>query len=265
MLHEQYLKKYVLKRQKLRMDEPMPIEEATRLVNTVAVALNEGSRVVDALAEHHADVDVATRHAIAAYAKGLYAAGRTNIGLSHAKAREYWIYRGPRQLLTTICFIGAVLVVAETALDRTLRDRIVSISTSLLALLTAFVMLYYRLPDSIRAGVCRSAHDYYVEQKAKLKPSRAADAAVAAIRDSVGDTAEATPDAASDQSEDESYRIKPRKRTLSRERSESGNSDVSPKAPTTGTSPTNRNPSWPGTNATPVESAPPVRQASESI
>jgi hypothetical protein len=38
---------------------------------------------------------------------------RTNIGLSHAKAREYWIYRGPRQLFTTGCFISFVIVVNE--------------------------------------------------------------------------------------------------------------------------------------------------------
>jgi len=37
------------------------------------------------------------------------------------------------------------------------------------AMLTAFVMLYFRLPDSIRAGVCRSAHDCYVHEKIKLK------------------------------------------------------------------------------------------------
>jgi len=40
------------------------------------------------------------------------------------------------------------------------------------AMLTAFVMLYFRLPDSIRAGVCRSAHDCYVHEKIKLKKAR---------------------------------------------------------------------------------------------
>ena len=35
----------------------------------------------------------------------------------------------------------------------------------MLAVTTAMVLLYFKLPDSIRSGVSRSAHDFYVKAK----------------------------------------------------------------------------------------------------
>ena len=166
-----YIRKYVVKRQKVKVDEAITSDEVMSLVRTVTQALHDGGSVIDALLLEQAQLGEATRHAVALYATGLHKATCTNVGLSHAKAREYWIYRGPRQLFTTGVFIGLVLVMNDAFKEQSLRDRAINIATSFLALLTAFVMLYYRLPDSIRASVCRSAHDYYVTQKKSLKAS----------------------------------------------------------------------------------------------
>ena len=199
----------------------MRIDEVDALVCIITTALNDGVLVVDALEGHFDMLDGASRHAIAAYARGLYAAGRTNIGLSHAKAREYWIYRGPRQLFTTGCFVLVVFLVNECLREQTLRDRVVNASTSLFALLTAFVMLYYRLPDSIRSSVCRSAHDYYVAQKKLLKGSVKKSTGVDQPREASSDVSrlgDSMYEGTDDQSEaeDDGYGIAPPRPSRSR-------------------------------------------------
>ena len=165
-----YLRKYVLKRQKLKLEgeRKMSKEQIECLVLTAAAALAQGGAVDEALRAAHGDVAETVRAGLAVYAQGLNAACRTNIGLSHAKAREYWIYRGPRQLITTVCFIVGIVLMNEVIRDQSFEDRVVNISTSMLATLVACIMLYYRLPDSIRSGVCRSAHDYYAVGKEQL-------------------------------------------------------------------------------------------------
>ena len=165
-----YLHKYLRKRQKLHLDgvARIPREELDRMVQTAASVLAAGDGLEEALASLHAQVPEATRAGFVHFAEGLHAACCTNIGLSHAKAREYWIYRGPRQLLTTVCFVAGVVVLNEAIREQAFDDRVVNIATSMLATLTAFVMLYYRLPDSIRSAVCRSAHDYYSVGKKQL-------------------------------------------------------------------------------------------------
>lgn len=114
----------------------------------------------------------------------------------------------------TICFIVTAVVLSESLTSQTLNGRMVNLSVSLLALYTAFVMLYYRLPDSIRAGVCRSAHDYYVQQKKLLKKREQAashggaeDAAASVSCSSMSDASQGVGTASDALSEDEAYGI----------------------------------------------------------
>ena len=137
------VRKYVLKRQKLGIDMALQPKEALRLVAVIAAALNAGSSLPEEIRAAFGEaVHTSTSRDVTVYARGLYAAVRTNVGLSHAKAREYWIYRGPRQLLTTVCFIVAVNLINELFDERSFRDRVLSGTSSMLALLTALFMLY---------------------------------------------------------------------------------------------------------------------------
>lgn len=166
-----YLRKYLTKRQKLKIEGELKLGKSTveSLVQITMDALLKGKDVRESLSLKHAnDVSGATLTGFGDFAVGLHAAASTNIGLSHAKAREYWIYRGPRQLVTTICFIFGIFAINELIKRPTFEDRVVNASSSMLAMLTALIMLYYRLPDSIRSGVCRSAHDYYAQGKKNL-------------------------------------------------------------------------------------------------
>ena len=93
-----------------------------------------------------------------------------NLGLSHSKVREYWLYRGPRQLVLALVFVAGTLGIQEvTHPHPSTRTRGAHLATGLLALATALFALYYRLPDSIRASVSRSAHDHYVSSKRTLR------------------------------------------------------------------------------------------------
>ena len=177
-----YLFKYLIKREKLNMERRssrrLSKVELERVVHTAARALHlhgysaaadeRDDTLEEALARHHPELDPRLSSAVAEYAKGLHAACCTNIGLSHAKAREYWIYRGPRQLLTAVAGIVCVLILNEGIRTQSFIDRALGLSQGLLATLVAIFMLYYRLPDAIRSGVVRSAHDYYGKAKKKL-------------------------------------------------------------------------------------------------
>lgn len=167
-----YLRKYLVKRQKLKIEGELKLSKETieSLIQAAMGALLTGKDMHESLSLRHAnDVSGATLTGFGDFGIGLHAAASTNIGLSHAKAREYWIYRGPRQLATTISFISGVFIINEVIKQPTFEDRVVNVSGSMLAMLTALVMLYYRLPDSIRSGVCRSAHDYYAKGKRDLE------------------------------------------------------------------------------------------------
>ena len=180
-----YALKYLRKRRKVGVDRDsrqLSDTELQALVETALAALRQRkAAVADELELRHEAVSPTLRRAFARYTEGLYAAARTNVGLSHAKVREYWIYRGPRWLFVTTTFIAAVFVVEETIGEPSARARMAHLVTSVLAVTTASVMLYFRLPDSIRSGVCRSAHDFYVTaKKHELKPPKEAAAAPAA-------------------------------------------------------------------------------------
>lgn len=168
-----YMRKYLIKRRKLKLEGSgckMSSQVIEHVVQTAAVALRDGADLSASLRSRQAgDLSDAALEGFAQFASGLHAAASTNIGLSHAKAREYWIYRGPRYLLYTVCFISGVFVINEVIRRPTFEERVVNVSGSMLASLTTFIMLYYRLPDSIRSGVCRSAHDAYAKGKKELE------------------------------------------------------------------------------------------------
>ena len=110
-------------------------------------------------------VSAPLREAFARFAEGLHAATCKNIGLSHAKVREYWIYRGPKWVIITVGLIAALIIVDETLGQPTAAGRMSRLASATIAMTASCVMLYFKLPDSIRSSVARSAHDYYVETK----------------------------------------------------------------------------------------------------
>jgi hypothetical protein len=157
---------------------------------------------------------------------------------------------------------------------------LVNFTTSTFALLTAFVMLYCackgappvehtastadvrvarrcrsdRLPDSIRSSVCRSAHDYYVEEKKKLKNERPKSGK------RVDDNASASMMssdflASDDHSDDEAYGIAPPKPACSREGSKNSSSPSLHASDTTVVSQSAAVLEWPVPQASPVPAA----------
>jgi hypothetical protein len=121
--------------------------------------------VAAALEQRMPHVSASLREAFARFAEGLHAATCKNIGLSHAKVREYWIYRGPRWVIITVGLIAALILVDETLGQPTAAERMSRLASATIAMTASMVMLYFKLPDSIRSSVARSAHDYYVETK----------------------------------------------------------------------------------------------------
>ena len=115
--------------------------------------------------EQMPQVSAPLREAFARFAEGLHAATCKNIGLSHAKVREYWIYRGPKWVIITVSLIAALIIVDETLGQPTAAGRMSRLASATIAMTASCVMLYFKLPDSIRSSVARSAHDYYVETK----------------------------------------------------------------------------------------------------
>ena len=115
--------------------------------------------------EQMPQVSAPLREAFARFAEGLHAATCKNIGLSHAKVREYWIYRGPKWVIITGGLIAALIIVDETLGQPTAAGRMSRLASATIAMTASCVMLYFKLPDSIRSSVARSAHDYYVETK----------------------------------------------------------------------------------------------------
>jgi len=163
-----YMAKYLRKRRKLGIDRgssTLTDHKMHQVIKTAIAALRKKEPLAEALEASHSELPEHMRQAFAQFAKGLYEAGRTNVGLSHAKVREYWIYRGPRWLFVTTALIGSVFLVEETIKTPSHNDRMARLVTSTIGMTTACIMLYYKLPDSVRSGVCRSAHDYYVRTK----------------------------------------------------------------------------------------------------
>jgi hypothetical protein len=102
---------------------------------------------------------------VSTYSVGLHSKALENYGLSHAKVREYWLYRGPRIIGTFLLFLCGNLLIQIFVFGITNAQIQSQIAVSSLALFTALIMLYYRLPDSIASGISRSAHDHYVASK----------------------------------------------------------------------------------------------------
>mmetsp|Transcript_46794 Transcript_46794/g.73250 ORF Transcript_46794/g.73250 Transcript_46794/m.73250 type:complete len:156 (-) Transcript_46794:338-805(-) len=95
------------------------------------------------------------------YAVGLGEATDKNIGLDHSKVREYWLLRGPRLAWTAVIFFTFSLVCQELLKKNLATDRLYMVVVSVVALMIALYMLYWRLPDAIEGSVLRAAHDYY--------------------------------------------------------------------------------------------------------
>ena len=116
---------------------------------------------------------------IAEFAIGIKRVADTNIGLDHGKCREYWLSRGPRQFGTMCVYVIISILMSEYLKDQSFNDRVYSFVTWLFAVIIAFFMLYYRLPDSINSSVLRSCHDFYTldkkttfgKKEKKAKPS----------------------------------------------------------------------------------------------
>ena len=133
------------------------------------------------------------------YALGLGLAIDKNRGLDHSKVREYWLERGPRMFLTAVLFFAFTLVCQEIfrtgdkaggdraagggdisgtnssvlGLSNSTQQKIsnhqqarnnnIAVNTG--AFVVAIILLYWRLPDSIKASISRTSHDYYVDSK----------------------------------------------------------------------------------------------------
>lgn len=174
-----YSRKYLRKRQKLGVDKQVDEErssdggsvhclrgqELEDLASIALQALHSNQKVAAALEQRMPHVSVSLRRAFARFTEGLYAATCKNIGLSHAKVREYWIYRGPKWVLVTVTLLAGLLIVDETLGHPTAGQRMSRLASATIAMTASCVMLYFKLPDSIRSSVARSAHDFYVETK----------------------------------------------------------------------------------------------------
>lgn len=117
-------------------------------------------------------IDDQSLHEIIEYAIGLHNALTTNDGLEHGKVKEYWIYRGPRILLMWIIGIVAIGLLNEFYDGMSTAQKLSDLLRSLILLLTALYMLYWRLPDSIDTAYCRTAHDHYVHAKRIMDKSQ---------------------------------------------------------------------------------------------
>lgn len=83
--------------------------------------------------------------------------------LSHSKAREYWILRGPRLFAVSIIAVGSNIAYNEMFIQNPSFVRGIVHGTTLLFL--SFYMLFMRLPDSIHGSMMRIGHAHYKQWK----------------------------------------------------------------------------------------------------
>eukprot|EP00519_Triparma_laevis_P013202 CAMPEP_0182490646 /NCGR_PEP_ID=MMETSP1321-20130603/434_1 /TAXON_ID=91990 /ORGANISM="Bolidomonas sp., Strain RCC1657" /LENGTH=264 /DNA_ID=CAMNT_0024692867 /DNA_START=280 /DNA_END=1074 /DNA_ORIENTATION=- len=121
---------------------------------------------IEAIEVNMADL-VPTLKAVSNYALSLHKCCIKNVGLDHGKVKEYWLNRGPRMAATMLVYTGYSFLITELTGSMNFSDRLRTILIAGMAVLVAFFMLYYRLPDAISSSICRSAHDFYVETKTK--------------------------------------------------------------------------------------------------
>ena len=117
-------------------------------------------------------VSPSLRGAFARFVEGLYEEACKNVGLSHAKVREYWIYRGPKWLLMTICLISGLLAVEEALGYPMHRERMARLASGVIAMTASCIMLYFKLPDSIR---CQSHAPRTISTSLRRRPSSRGD------------------------------------------------------------------------------------------
>ena len=67
--------------------------------------------------------------------------------------------------MMTIGVVSALLIVDEVLGEPTRKKRMARLASAVIAMTASCAMLYFKLPDSIRSSVARSAHDYYVQVK----------------------------------------------------------------------------------------------------
>jgi hypothetical protein len=172
-----YTKKYIKKRRKSGIDAISTNVDDHDLAVTIASYLcldTWGTPELSALTAHVCEKHTSLAehpertNQICQYSIGLHDASISNFGLSHAKVREYWLYRGPRQFTALLMFLAGTLLISETLKDLTRNDRIALLLTSTVSMGISIGILYYLLPDGIRSGISRSTHDYYVKSKKKL-------------------------------------------------------------------------------------------------
>jgi hypothetical protein len=89
-------------------------------------------------------------------------------GLAHAKAREYWIRRGPRLFCVLFLTILITIGLAEIVKTPTVNDRLFTGIVSINMILLSLYMLFQRLPDSIASSMLRIGHDNYKTWKKTL-------------------------------------------------------------------------------------------------
>tara|TARA_Y100000389_G_scaffold29502_1_gene25109 strand:+ start:843 stop:1478 length:636 start_codon:yes stop_codon:yes gene_type:complete len=99
------------------------------------------------------------------YIYELYQINKKDIGLDHSKVREYWLKRGPRIFLTSTFFIILNYILYSYFKDIDYNTQLYLIIINIIALISSFYMLYYRLPDSIESAIARTTHDHYVKYK----------------------------------------------------------------------------------------------------
>ncbi|GMH79340.1 hypothetical protein TL16_g08111 [Triparma laevis f. inornata] len=121
---------------------------------------------IEAIEVNMADL-IPTLKAVSNYALSLHKCCIKNVGLDHGKVKEYWLNRGPRMAATMLVYTLYSFIITELTGSMTFSDRIRTVLIAGMAILVAFFMLYFRLPDAISSSICRSAHDFYVETKEK--------------------------------------------------------------------------------------------------
>lgn len=86
-------------------------------------------------------------------------------GLAHGKVREYWLRRGPRNLMILIFTILITIGFSELLLDITPDEHYYSIIIGINIVLFNLYISYQRLTDSISSAMLRVGHDHYKKWK----------------------------------------------------------------------------------------------------
>ena len=102
---------------------------------------------------------------LSSYIYNLYEINKKDIGLDHSKVREYWLKRGPRIFLTSTFLIILNYILYSYFKKIDYNTQLYLIIINIIALISSFYMLYYRLPDSIESAIARTTHDHYAKYK----------------------------------------------------------------------------------------------------